>query len=162
MQFMKYFIFILSLTVLSACSVQQKTITQNGWKDVAVIHELEVYVDTISIKQEENYHYAYIKNVYMTENSHAAYIDKLRKAYSKDKNVENKLKKWDDFSYNISYCEYDCANKRYRILEIADYDRNGNLIVKTKTDKTKSKWLNVGIDTMGDYTLFFVCDYTSN
>jgi hypothetical protein len=133
--------------------------SENGWQDVAVIDGLEVHVDTLSIKRKGDYIYAQIKTVYTTDSSRHAYTEKIRQAYGRTKNVEKKLKKWADFSYNISTRMYDCTNKRYKILKITDYTSKGKNIVKTKTPKKNQRWLLVGVDTMGDYTLYYVCDF---
>lgn len=136
--------------------------TQQNWKDIAVIEGLEVHADTTSIQLKDNQHYAWIKTVYTTDESKSAYVDRIRKSYPKqDEKLEKKMKKWEDFSYNISYRIYDCSNKRYMTLEVTDYTSNGKKIVKTKTPKKNQRWTNVGTDTMGDYTLYFICDYDS-
>lgn len=153
---MKFFSFLLGLVF--SCSLY----AQDNWKDVVVVEDLEVYVDTLSIEYKDNYYYAWVKTVYLTENSQSAYVDKIRKSYKKqDEKLEKKLKKWDGFKYNISYRMYDCLNKRYKVLEVTDYSANGKKIIKTKPNKNNVRWLNVGTDTMGDYTLFFICDFDS-
>jgi len=158
---MKYLIPILCIISASACSVQNK-IDNNirAWQDVVVIQDLEVYVDTLNIRQQGDFIHAYVKNLYTTEDSQLTYTNKIKNSF-KDQNskLDNKMKKWENFSYNISLYEFDCLNKRYRILEVTDYNNKGDIIIKTHPNKNNLKWTNVGIDTMGDYTLFYVCDY---
>ncbi|NDW19550.1 hypothetical protein D0T53_11600 [Dysgonomonas sp. 216] len=161
---MKYFIFLIGLAFLSSCSVQKQgqSKTEYGWQDVVVIEDLEVFVDTTDIRQQNGLYYAYVKNVYTTDDSRAVYVNKIRKVFEKqgNKKADEKIKKWENFSYNIALYEFDCPNKRYRILEVTDYDKRGQKILATKPNKNTVNWVNVGIDTMGDYTLFFVCDYS--
>ncbi|GAB6012900.1 surface-adhesin E family protein [Viscerimonas tarda] len=137
--------------------------SQNSWKDVAVIEDLEIYVDTLSIERKGNLLYAQVKTVYTTENSKNFYVDKIRRSYPKqDSNLEKKMKKWNDFSYTVSSHIYDCSNKQYMITEITDYTSKAKKIIKTKTPKKNQRWLSVSANTMGDYTLYFVCDYTAS
>jgi hypothetical protein len=153
-QMKKLFLFftgaVFSITVFS----------QNGWRDIAVIDGLEVYVDTLSIERKGNVLYAQIKTVYTSDSTKNTYVDKIRHAYGSDKKVEKKLEKWADFNYNISIRVFDCSNKRYKIIEIVDYTSTGKKIVKTKTPEKNRRWLPVGIDTMGDYTLYYICDFS--
>jgi hypothetical protein len=130
-----------------------------NWQDVAVIDGLEIYVDTLSINRKGNFLYARVKTVCTSDSVRQNYLDKIRRAYRDDKKAEKKLKKWADFSYNVSTRVYDCANKRYKILEITDYTADDRKIVKTKTPEKAQFWFSVGMDTMGDYTLYYICDY---
>ena len=153
---MKLFTFLLTLMIPVAA------FSQNNWKDIAVIDELEIYVDTLKIEKKGNFLQAQVKTVYMTKDTKSAYVNKIRQSYPKqDNKLDKKMKKWDDFSYNISTRIYDCSNKQYMTTEITDYSSNGKKIIKTKTSKKNQQWAKVGIDTMGDYTLYFICDYNS-
>ncbi|MDR1809668.1 MAG: hypothetical protein LBR34_04595 [Prevotella sp.] len=133
--------------------------SQNTWQDVAAINGLEVSVDTLSIKREGEFIYAQVKTAYTTDSTKNAYTDKIRRVYGQGRNGEKKLKKWEDFGYSISSRMYDCANKRFKVLEITDYTSGDKKIVSTKTPEKHRRWLPVGIETMGDYTLYYICDF---
>lgn len=155
-------VFILGFLFLTSCNSSKQTTSSinHGWIDVAVVEDLEVYVDTLSIGYENGYSHAWIKTTYTTDKSRKSYTDKIRSAFKdKGEKLDKKVQKWDNFYYNISYRIYDCANKRYKVMVITDYTRNHTKIITTKPPKGKERWTNVGIDTMGDFTLYFVCDY---
>lgn len=135
---------------------------QQEWKDVVVIDDLEVYVDVNSIEYKDGYYYAWVKTVFLTDASQKTYVDKIRNSYKvQDKKLDKKMHKWDNFYYNISYRKIDCLNKSYQVLEVTDYTVDDEKIIKTKPSKKGLRWVNVGIDTMGDYTLYFICDSDS-
>lgn len=159
---------LLLITILFAtatsCSVTKPGQASFSWTDIAVIEELEVYTDTSKITYKDGYSHAWIKTVYMTEGGRNSYKNNIRDRFREnlglsEEKTNERMNKWDGFSYNISHRVYDCMNKRYKILEITDYTGSGNPIVTTKTPKDKENWVDVGMDTMGDYTLFSICDY---
>lgn len=148
---MKQF-FVLIITVLAPLLASG----QNGWKDLAVTENLEYYIDSTSVKMEEGRIYATVKTVYMTAESKEAYVDKIKKVFKK--NADKKIKKWDNFSYTITYGLYDCTNKRFKILQVQDFTSDGKSIIKTKTKETDARWLLVDAETVGDFVLFYICD----
>lgn len=157
----------LSLLLLASCNTSNQAGKQSGmvhgWKDVAVIEELEVYVDTLNIRQIDGKCYAWVKTSYMTERAIELYVNKIRDSYLvNNSNVDKKMEKWNNFQYNISYRIYDCTNKRYKTLEVTDYTFSGEKIITTKPPKNNENWVDVDMDTMGDYTLYYICDYHSN
>lgn len=156
---------IISLLVITtSCNVSKQVQNSYSWIDVAVIQELEVYTDTSKIVYKDGYSHAWVKTVYMTANVKDAYKNKIRNNLKQslklsEGKLDERMKKWDGFSYNISYRVYDCLNKRYKTLEVTDYTADGRAIIKTTPPKNTEKWFDVGMDTMGDYTLFYICDY---
>ncbi|NDV77613.1 surface-adhesin E family protein [Dysgonomonas sp. 511] len=158
----KYLYFIAcSLILATGCkSVQTKSNAKNiaQWFNVAVTGSEEIYVDTANIRQEGAISYAREKRVYITSKGRKAYVNRIRYELAKINKAE-KAEKWNDFSYCIYDCLYECTNKRFRILSVEDYDSSGKLITKTKPAKGIIKWLNVEPETVGDHTFFFVCDY---
>lgn len=160
---MKYLLSLLIglLIFISGCkSAYQENadVKPEGWFNIAVADDVEIFTDTLSIRHEGPVAYAREKRVYITPESRKIYVDKIRDEYIKLGKSE-KADKWADFSYCIYYSLYDCTNKRFRVLSVEDYDSNGKLILKTVSPKKSEKWLNVGTETVGDYTFFFVCDY---
>jgi len=159
---MKYLsIIFFSLLLLSACNTTRvATIPDNpqNWFNIAVAEDVEIFTDTASIRFEGAYAYAREKRVYITPESKKQYVDKIRAEYAKMGKPE-KADKWNDFSYCIYESEYDCTNKRFRILSVEDFDSMGKRIAKTVSSKKNVRWLNVDSETVGDYTFFFVCDY---
>ena len=157
----KYLFLSVIALLLFSCSTSKKISLNHSWIDIAVIEDLEVYTDTLSIKyKQDGYTYAWVKTTYTQPESRKSYIDKIRKSYPKqDSKLDEKMKKWDNFYYNISYRAYDCSNKRYKTLQVTDYTSDNKEIITTKPPKGTERWVDVGIDTMGDYTLFYICDY---
>lgn len=157
----KYWILIIIVPfILSACKspfVFQNI--YNNWHNIAVAEGVEIYVDTTSIKPMGAVTYAFEKRVYTTPEAKEAYVGKIRERYASMGKPE-KADKWADFSYNIYYSLYDCSNQRFRVLLVEDYDSKGNRIVRTNPPKGELRWLKVDRETVGDYTFFFVCDYS--
>lgn len=151
----------LSLTILalSSCQAPSKLASTNGgWKDIATIEGVEIYIDTTSIRHEQTASYATEKRVYVTSASKEAYIDKIRAEYAKMGKAQ-KADKWSNFSYSVYTCVYECTNSRFRVVTVEDFDTMGKRIAKTTPPKGVIRWLDVDSDTVGDYTTFFVCDY---
>lgn len=132
---------------------------QDKWIDIAVTENEEIYIDTTNIRNKDGLIYVAVKTVYTTPEARQFYTDRIKNAFAK--NADEKIKKWDDFSYNISQRIYDCQGKRYRTLQVADYRKDGSSIVKTKTNKKKLTWITVDIDTVADHVLFYICDRES-
>ncbi|GAB6121205.1 surface-adhesin E family protein [Dysgonomonas termitidis] len=158
---MKYIVFLISLILfLSSCKSTTSSVhpKYEGWFNIAVAEDVEIYTDTASIRHEGAVAYAREKRVYISPESKKLYIDKIRAEYTKMGKTE-KADKWNDFSYCIYNCLYECTNKRFRILSVEDYDSTGKRIAKTTPAKNNIRWLQVDSETVGDYTFFFVCDY---
>lgn len=159
---MKYIISItILLFLLASCKTSSQYQTKNnteGWFNIAVAEDVEIYTDTISIRHEGAIAYAREKRVYVTNESRKLYVDKIRNEYRKMGKPE-KADKWNDFSYCIYSCLYECTNKRFKILSVEDFDTAGKRIAKTTPPKDKERWLSIDSETVGDYTFFFVCDY---
>jgi len=160
---MKYLLYTAAFffILLSSCQtkhISNKTDIQANWFNVAVAEDVEIYTDTVSIRFEGALAYAREKRVYITSESKKLYVDRIRTEYIKMGKPE-KADKWNDFSYCIYESEYDCTNKRFRVLTIEDFDSTGKRIAKTTSVKKNLRWLNVENETVGDYTFFFVCDY---
>ncbi|MEN9919361.1 MAG: hypothetical protein RL662_1797 [Bacteroidota bacterium] len=146
-------IFILLLFTLSPFY----SFSQSEWQDLAVTEDMEVYIDPSSIKDVDGRIYAKTKTIYTTQNARNAYVGKIKNVFKKD--ADKKISKWNSFSYTIAYGLYDCTNKRFKILEVQDYGSDNTKIIQTKTLEDKSRWLEVDVDTVGDYLLFYICDY---
>ena len=159
---MKYlYTFICFIFLLSSCKSKYQNNNQGkkeGWFNIAIAEDVEIYTDTLSIRHEGAIAYAREKRVYITPESKKLYTDKIQAEYTKMGKPE-KANKWADFSYCIYNCLYECTNKRFRILSIEDYDSTHKIIAKTTSPKGQLKWLNVESETVGDYTFFFVCDF---
>lgn len=154
-----YTLFILIIGIaFTNCATSKYVDTSNNWQDVAVTEYFEVYVDTTSITKNNAIIKAKEKKVFTTEESRQEYIAKIKNKYI-ELGTTKKADKWDNFGYYIYTSEYDCANKRLRILHIEDYNADGTLIQRTTTSKKNLKWINVDEETIRDYTFFFVCDY---
>jgi hypothetical protein len=149
---MKNYLFLFILLLFSLCLS-----AQDNWDNIVVTENTEIFIDSTNIKMENGKTYAYIKTVYTTEDSRQTYINKIKRVFPK--NADKKIKKWEDFKYTITYGIYDCGNNRFKILEVEDFDSTGKKIIKTKMKEEKARWLNVDTDTVGDYTLFYICDY---
>lgn len=159
---MKYFYcaILVSLFLIGCKATLQTNNLQKeeAWVNVGVAEDFESYIDTASIRQENGIFFAQEKRVFVTPKGREEYIAKIRDRYAKMGKPE-KADKWNDFSYYVYSCEYDCTNKRFRVLTAEDYDSTGKRIVRTVTTKKNLKWINVETETIGDYTFFFVCDY---
>jgi hypothetical protein len=158
LRIMKYIYLLVSLFLLVGCKSVKNQAKPEGWFNVALAEDIEIYTDTASIRHEGSVAYAREKRVYLTADSKKAYVDKIRAKYAEMGKTE-KAEKWDDFSYCVYECLYECTNKRFRILSVEDFDSTGKRIIKTTPEKNKEQWLNVEPETVGDYTFFFVCDY---
>lgn len=159
---MKYFLLLIStlLLAVSCKTISQKksSTTTEGWFNIAVTNDEEIYIDTTSIRHEGAFSYAKEKRIYTTPEGRKLYVDKIRAKYTEMKMPE-KADKWSDFSYCIYQCEYDCLNKRFRNIWIDDFDSKGKRIARTPSPEKNIRWMNVNPETVGDYTFFFVCDY---
>jgi len=159
----KLFFAVLLTFILVSCKTTQQYAPNYQWRDVAVLEDSEIFVDPQSITSNGSGYYARVKTVYSSVNSRQDYLKNIQSAYEKSGgNIDKKMDKWSDFKYSITYGFYDCMNKRFKILEVADYTSAGLQIVKTKTKEPEARWLNVDTNTVGDHILFFVCDYGSN
>ncbi|MDU1905455.1 MAG: hypothetical protein E6772_11780 [Dysgonomonas sp.] len=143
------------LVILLVC-ISLFTYSQDKWLDIAVTENEEIYIDTTDIKTKDGLIYVTIKTVYTTSEARQYYVDKIKKAFPKK--AEEKIKKWNNFNYNISQRIYDCENKQYQTLQVTDHRTDGSSIVKTKVDKKKRTWIPVDIDTVADHVLFYICD----
>lgn len=155
----KIIILALSVIGLSSCKVSQQMVQDSSaWYNIAIAEDVEIYVDTISIKHVNATVYATEKRIYTTADAKQKYVDKIRDTYTK-LGKPDKAGRWNDFSYCIYQCLYECTNKRFRILSIEDFDSTGKRIAKTTPPKDKITWLDVEAETVGDYTFFYICDY---
>ena len=150
--------FSLLLVGCQSATVANKTTKNQKWLNTALANDIEFYTDTANIRFDGATAFAREKRIYLTAESRKLYVDKIRDRYTEMKKPE-KADKWNDFSYCIYECEYDCTNQRFRTLSVEDFDSQGNSIIKIVTQKKNLKWLNVERETIGDYTFFFVCDY---
>lgn len=132
--------------------------SQNEWRDLAVTENAEIYVDSLSIREMDGFIYATTKTIYTTQEARDAYVGNIKQIF-KSKDADKKIAKWDGFSYTITQGVYDCPNKRFKIIQVEDYRADGKRIVQTKTKEKNAKWLNVDIDTVGDFVLFYICDF---
>lgn len=157
---MKYILFLTGLALsLFSCQSVQKTVSKTeGWFNIAVTEDVEIFTDTVSIRHEGAVAYAREKRIYVTVDGRKSYVDRIKNEYIKMGKPE-KIEKWNDFSYCIYNSLYDCTNKRFRVLSVEDYDSAGKLILKTTSSSKNIRWLNVESETVGDYTFFYVCDY---
>ncbi|MFV0467982.1 MAG: surface-adhesin E family protein [Dysgonomonas sp.] len=159
---------VLVLTVLFI-AIHAHTQEDEKWKLFAVTEGVEVYIDTTSIKRIENksddvfFRYAVTsKKIYADSIGKNEYLSKIRTAFAKsekkESKIQKKMKKWNDVKYTLIEYVYDCVNRRFRTISIADYDSRNKLIVKTKTPKT-TPWTDIAGDDVGDLMMFYVCDY---
>lgn len=161
---MSYKIFIpLVLSALLA-TVSCKTIkpytsvSSDDWVIMATADEVDIFVDTTSIKRNGATIYAVEKRVFLTPESRSLYVEKIKREYTKLGKPE-KAEKWNDFSYCLYFSEYECVNNRFRVLWVEDYDSTGKRIVRTSPSKDKINWIDIEEDTVGDYTFFYICDF---
>jgi hypothetical protein len=159
---MKIKLFILTITLISlySCkSAQQYQTKPAEWFNISVAEDVEIYIDTANIHRDNMSVFAAEKRVFTTTQSKAGYVKKIRDAYAR-LGKANKADKWNDFSYCIYECLYECTNQRFRILRVRDYDSKGELIAETSSTSNKNiRWLYIEPETVGDYTFFYVCDF---
>ena len=162
---MKKLLFLFSFLYISY-SVPAQNI-EDKWKLFAVTEGEEVYIDTTGIKQIDNpetgtFRYRVSsKKIYTEAQAKEKYLGKIEIALSKTEKkqskIQKKMKKWEDFQYTIIEYIYDCANRRYKIAVITDYNSKNKKIVTTKTSKN-SPWVNIIGNDVADLMLFHVCD----
>ena len=148
----------LIILALSSCKSPQQITKEPQWFPMAIAEDVDILVDTTSIVHKDAIAYATEMRVYKTDEAKQKYVDKIRTEYAKMNKAE-KANKWDDFSYCIYHCVYECTDKRFMVLSVEDFDSTGKRIAKTTPAKGKERWLNIESETVGDYTFFFVCDY---
>ncbi len=146
------------ILLFSHCATGKYIDNSQNWVSSAKMNEVEIFVDTASIKKVGNMTIAKEKKVFYSAESKENHITAIKNKFT-ERNLKDKSEKWADFSYSIYESEYDCLNNRFRVLSIEDYDSNGTRIIKTVSNKKQLKWLNVDAETLGDYTFFYVCDY---
>lgn len=156
----KIIILVLLTTITWSCQSIKKTTNtvEPAWFNMAIANDVEIYVDTASIRHDGAVAYATEKRIYLTNESKKEYVNKIREEYSKLGKPE-KADKWNDFSYCIYHCLYECTNKRFRILSVEDFDSKDKRIAKTSPAKENIRWLNIESETVGDYTFFYICDF---
>lgn len=130
---------------------------QSPWDNIITTTDTDLFIDSTQIKRDNGLIYARIKTIYTTPASRETYVGNIKKVFKK--NPEKKIQKWNDFQYNITNGIYDCSNNRFKILEVEDYDSNDKQIIKTKKKEDKAQWIDVNLETVGDYLLFSICDY---
>ena len=101
---MKYILIaIIAVLSFSACQTSRQVGAGiYGWHNVAVTEDMEIYTDTLNLKQDGAVSYAYEKRIYTSAEARKAYVDKIRDRYVAMKKPE-KAEKWNDFSYCIYY-----------------------------------------------------------
>lgn len=153
-------VLLLFFVLISGCKTTKKVISNSPdkWVKLSKANDVEIYVDTTSIRREGAIVFAIEKRVFLTDASKTEYTNLIKREYEKMGNPE-KANKWNDFSYSLSYNEYECTNSRFRVLWVEDYDSAGKRIVRTRPAKDKIKWINVADETVGDYNFFYICDF---
>lgn len=131
--------------------------SQSNWDNIITTENTEVFIDSTKMKIEDGQTFAYIKTIYTSAEARQTYVDKIKSVFKK--NADKKIKKWNNFSYTITYGVYDCSKSRFKILEVEDFDTNNKRIVKTTTKIDKAPWTDIERETVGDYTIFAICDY---
>lgn len=156
----KYILPILLVFVitLSGCNTSKTISIPPKWEKMSLAKGVETYVDLNSIQHEDLLSYATEKRVYTTQKAKEEYISKIRDKYTQ-LGSPKKADKWNDCSYSIYKCIYECTNKRFCILSIEDYDSTGKLIARTTPNKKVIQWTQVDKETIGDYNFFFICDF---
>lgn len=152
------FLLVAFVIILSSCNTSKTVVIPPKWEKMSLAKGVETYVDINSIKHEELVSYATEKRVYTTLEAKNEYLSKIRDKWAK-LGSPKKADKWNDCSYSIYKCVYECTNKRCRILSIEDYDSTGNIIARTTPNEKVIKWSQVDKETIGDYNFFFICDY---
>ncbi len=158
MKNMTFPLLILALMLMSSCAAKKYVDVSQNWHSTAKMEEIEIFVDTESIKTNGSFLVAREKKVFKSAASKVEYVNKIRDKYATLGKPE-KADKWSDFSYCIYTSEYDCLNSRFKVLSVEDYDSQGVRIIRTTPNKKEEKWLQVNQETVGDYSFFFVCDY---
>lgn len=148
---MKYFLQLFFLMLPAWLSAQ-------SWVDVAVVDGREIYVDTINISRVGTETTVWFKEVYVNDKGKDEYLARLEKAVSSKIWEKKWKKKWANVSYTVSKRVYDCINNCFRTLEITDYDNNNKKIRTLKTNEKNARWKSISRESVGDYTLYYVCD----
>lgn len=151
-------LFLCCLIFLCCKSVKNLQNENNAWYNISVSEDMKIFVDTSDIKRVGNSVYVTEKRIYTSSEGRKEYVDKIKKIYTNFDRAK-KAERWNDFSYCIYHCLYDCTNQRFRVLSVEDYDSEGKLIVRTITSAKKVEWHNIESETVGDYTSRFVCGY---
>lgn len=156
----KLFILFIFSGILFSCKSTEKVVyNPTTWFNLSTVEDVEIYIDTANIRKNGPVAYAMEKRIFTTPESRDKYTGKIKEAYA-ILGKKDKASKWDDFSYCIYECLYECTNKRFRILSVKDYDSQDRLIAETTSRSNKNiRWLNIEPETVGDYTFFFVCDF---
>lgn len=150
--------FLVFVITLSGCNTSKTIVAPPKWEKMSLAKGIETYVDLNSIQHEDLVSYATEKRIYTTQEVKNEYISKIRDKWAK-LGSPRKADKWNDCSYSIYKCLYECTNKRFRILSIEDYDSNGKLIARTTPNEKVIQWSPVDKETIGDYNFFFICDF---
>lgn len=152
---------IITISIYSCKSAQQSSSNPPQWYQLTVAEDVEIFIDTANIRQEGAIAYATEKRVFTTSESKKKYVDKIRDRYIQ-LGKPDKADKWNDFSYCIYECLYECTNKRFRIISLRDYDSTGKLIAESIFPSKKNiRWMTIEPETVGDYTFFYICDFKS-
>lgn len=145
------------ITIILFSIISISSFAQAPWNQLITTYETELYIDSTQIKRTDGVIYARIKTIYLTPESRETYVNNIKRVFKK--NADKKIKKWQDFAYTITNGVYDCANNRFKIMQVEDYDSKDKLIIKTKKDEDKASWIDVSLETVGDYIVFSICDY---
>ncbi len=144
-----FFVFWTILTVghfpLTAAMAAQGT----PWQLLRQTTQYATYIDTGSIETTTN---LTIRVKYKTVSKSAAYRE-----FIQDIRLEEGLSVdgYDRFSYTLTQVEIDCAGMRHRILEAADYDKNGRALSKLLQ---KEEWKKTHPETTYAALATWVCD----
>lgn len=157
---MKQLLTVLLSLIMISCGSTKYVDHSTSWVSAAKMENIEVFVDTASIKRDGTKMIAREKKIYYTDADRNEYLDKIEQKY-KELGKTDKIQLWDNFSYTIYTSEYDCLNSQLRIIQVEDFDDQGNRIIKTTPNKKTDNWVNVDEETLRDYTFFFVCDYNN-
>ena len=63
---------------------------------------------------------------------------------------------YDKFLYSMDLYQFDCKSKKYKVVEVVDYDSNGKVLAREKT--TESKWIDVIPESISDKLFKVVCN----
>lgn len=140
------FSFALAILIANGCMAQETPIATS-------IDHATTFILVGHVQRKLLYHEAWIKEV-ATEGN----LSKFRlKQIQSRANHYLPTNGYDRFLYTMGLYQFDCIHKRYRVVEIVDYDANGQVLTRQKT--TESKWMDIVPETISAALANNICRY---
>jgi hypothetical protein len=127
-----------------------KTIEAQGWELLAQTEEFGLYLDPKTLRRNpDGTMRAWVKLVLRNQEKQAR-----EKFVKNTERMQAKNGRYAKYSSTLSLEEYDCKNRKWRVLSISDYDDDGKVI---ESDSGVGRWNDDPPETVAEASLESIC-----